>query len=568
MTPPPYRFGPLIEPDGVRFRLWAPSGSEILVEVAGLAPVRLQETSEGWKEAKLPCAVGARYRFRIGDTCFPDPASRLQEGGVHGWSVVCACSHRSPTLWPGRPWNEAVIYEVHAGIAGGFGGLAKRCAQLADLGITAIELMPIAAFPGARNWGYDGVLPFAPANSYGSPADLLALVRHAHSLKFMVFLDVVYNHFGPDGNYLPRYAKQFFRDDASTPWGAGIDFRQKWVRRFFTENALYWIREFGIDGLRFDAVHAMRDDGWLAELAEEIRQDATDRKIHLILENDDNEAKYLRNGFDAQWNDDIHHVLHVLLTGESIGYYADFAKAPAEKLARALIQGFVFQGENSGSHGGRPHGTASADLGPTSFVAFLQNHDQTGNRALGDRLTTLTKRDALEAAVALLLLCPQIPLIFMGEEIGSRSPFLYFTDHNAELAAAVREGRAREFATLHTEAQSLRIPDPNTQDTFAASSPCADAPDAEFWKRYYRTLLCIRSERIVPHIFGAHGIDAKVVGEKAVVARWRLSNGELLTIASNLGNQAAIARLPAGIPIWHTSAAEPLGPYSTFAWLE
>ncbi|HEU0096171.1 MAG TPA: alpha-amylase family glycosyl hydrolase [Rhizomicrobium sp.] len=267
----------------------------------------MEDAGDGWKQAVVTGGAGLHYRFWIDDTAFPDPASRLQHGGVHGWSMVTL--PRKADSWCGRPWHETILYECHPGLMGGFSGVAKRLPELAALGITAIELMPIAAFPGTRNWGYDGVLPYAPAESYGTPADLRALIARAHQLNLSAFLDVVYNHFGPDGNYLPFYAKSFFREDRSTPWGSAIDFRQPAVRRYFSDNARQWLFDYGFDGLRFDAVHAIVDDGWLDQLAHDLRHEAGDRSIHLVLENEDNITGHLRHDFDAQWNDDSHHAL-------------------------------------------------------------------------------------------------------------------------------------------------------------------------------------------------------------------------------------------------------------------
>jgi malto-oligosyltrehalose trehalohydrolase len=430
-----------------------------------------------------------------------------------------------------------------------------------------LELMPIAAFPGTRNWGYDGVLPFAPAESYGPPDDLCELIIRAHELGISVILDVVYNHFGPDGNYLSLYAKEFFREDSITPWGPAFDFRKAEVRQFFSDNARYWLFEFGFDGLRFDAVHAIRDEGWLAELAGELRSEAAGRKIHLVLENEDNTAHHLRSGFDAQWNDDMHHVLHVLLTGETQGYYRDFGEKPIALLARALGEGFIYQGQPSKNREGAPRGEPSADLPPTAFVSFLQNHDQTGNRALGERLTVLTDPRALKAAIALQLLTPQIPLIFMGEEIGSRTPFLYFTDHNQDLAQAVREGRAREFAAFAQASQSRPLPDPNVLETFAASVPQTNASDALAWRLFYRDLLALRQTQITTRLDGAQALSGEPIGEKAVLARWRMGDGKVLTLASNLGPEAVNLDLPAVQPFYGHVAASLTG-YSTLAWLE
>src|SRR5690554_2563220 len=365
---PSYQFGALMLGDGtVRFRLWAPSVQAVTLELNGQPPLSMKRVDDGFHEVVCECAVGSRYRYRISaDLCVPDPASRLQDGDVHSYSVLTDASAYAwrNVEWRGRPWTETVLYEVHCGLLGGFRGVQERLADWCELGITAIELMPIADFPGPRNWGYDGVLPYAPDNAYGSPDELKALVDEAHGLGMMVFLDVVYNHFGPVGNYLPSYAPQFFRDDVATPWGAAIDFRQPAVRSFFGQNALYWLKEYRFDGLRFDAVHAIVDkEHWLQELAIKLREAMpAGRRIHLVLENDDNTASLLRHGYDAQWNDDAHHVVHHLLTGETRGYYTAYARRPTEKLARALAQGFVYQGEPSPAHGNHPRGESSAML--------------------------------------------------------------------------------------------------------------------------------------------------------------------------------------------------------------
>jgi maltooligosyltrehalose trehalohydrolase len=559
-----YRFGPVREGDFVRFRLWAPSGGKIAVELRDSVTVALEDREDGWKETSLRCGPGTRYRFREGGLVFPDPASRLQDGGPHGWSVVCE-PVTDPSSWKGRPWSETVLYELHVGLFGGFDGVARALPELSEIGITAIELMPIAAFPGRHNWGYDGVLPFAPAESYGSPDALRTLIARAHELDMTVLLDVVYNHFGPDGNYLPLYAKNFFRDDVATPWGAAIDFRDPLVRRFFTENALYWIHEFGFDGLRFDAVHAIAGNGWLCDLADEVRASAA-RDIHLILENDDNDVRLLRGGFDAQWNDDFHHAAHVLLTGEHSGYYSDFADAPASGLARALKEGFIYQGQPSASHGGKARGSPSAELPPTSFVDFLQNHDQIGNRALGERLTVLANSDALKAAIALLLLSPQIPMIFMGEEVGSRAPFFYFTDHDEKLAAIVREGRRREFgALLESDGE---LPDPNAPSSFERSNPFTDAPDRNAWRDFYRHLLMLRRANIMPHLDDTMALDANALTEHAVLARWKLGNGCILTIACNLGEEKVEAAFPSTPALWGAAQGNVLPSRTTLAWIE
>jgi malto-oligosyltrehalose trehalohydrolase len=575
-------FGSTVLPDGqVRFRLWAPAQSEVNVALEGGGDVPMRREADGWFEAQVHCVAGTQYRYRLVDgTLVPDPASRAQANDVHGPSLVVdpySYQWRNPG-WTGRPWREAVIYELHVGLVGGFHGAARELQRLAQLGITAVELMPINDFPGLRNWGYDGVLPYAPDAAYGSTTELKALVDTAHDLGLMIFLDVVYNHFGPDGNYLAKYAPQLFREDIHTPWGAAIDFRRPEVRRFFTENALYWLMEYRFDGLRFDAVHAISEPGWLDEMAAAVRATVEpNRHVHLVLENEHNAASHLKGDFDAQWNDDGHQALHVLLTGETEGYYQDFADAPAEQLARVLAEGFVFQGQVSPYHG-HPRGEPSAALEPAAFVLFLQNHDQIGNRALGERLTALADPKALEAATALQLLCPQIPLIFMGEEYASRSPFLFFTDHGAELADVVREGRRREFAKFAAFADPEKrklIPDPNDQDTFRKSIPRPDAALASQREALYRQLLAIRRDEIVPRLDDTHSLGAKVIGPAAVSARWRLGDGAVLTLAINLGDAPVPLGQLTGRVIFPTSEEAQTGappghlePGSTIALLD
>jgi malto-oligosyltrehalose trehalohydrolase len=540
-------FGASPLPSGAtRFRFWAPAQTHVSVEVEGVPPMPMRALGDGWFEAELSCAPGARYLYRLANgLAVPDPASRAQADDVHGPSLVIdphgyVWRHAG---WRGRPWHETVLYELHVGAFGGFAGVQAALPVLADLGVTAVELMPINDFPGTRNWGYDGVLPFAPDRSYGTPDDLKALVDAAHGIGLMVFLDVVYNHFGPDGNYLSAYAPQFFRDDIATPWGAAIDFRRPEVRRYFTENVLYWLDEYRFDGLRFDAVHAISEADWLDEMAAEVRRSVEPgRHVHLVLEHDGNVADHLRRDFDAQWNDDAHHVLHALLTGENDGYYADYADRPARHLARVLAEGFVYQGDPSAYRSGETRGTPSSDLPPTAFVLFLQNHDQIGNRPFGDRLTEHVAPDMLEAAIALQLLCPHIPMIFMGEEDATRSPFLYFTDHAGDLAEAVREGRRREFAGFKGFAPgegTSSIPDPNEPATFARSRLEPDAEQGTARHRLYCELLRIRRESLTPRLEGARSLGASFVEPATVVARWRMGDGATLVLACNLGREPA-----------------------------
>lgn len=533
-----------------RFRLWAPSQEKVAVEVDGRSTT-MAPHPEGWFEVETDAAPGAQYMYRLGSgQAVPDPASRAQAEDVHGPSLVVdpnSYRWRHPD-WRGRPWHETVLYELHAGTHGGFAGVQSDLDRLAALGVTAVELMPINDFPGTRNWGYDGALPFAPDRSYGTPDDLKALIDAAHERGLMIFLDVVYNHFGPDGNYLNLYASDFFHQDVKTPWGAAIDFRQKPVRQFFIENALYWLTEYRFDGLRLDAVHAIADQTWLDEMAMEVRRSVgKDRHVHLVLEHDGNEADHLRHGYDGQWNDDAHHVLHVLLTGEDDGYYGDYARQPARQLARALAEGFIFQGDPSPFRKGEKRGTPSADLPPTAFVLFLQNHDQIGNRAFGDRLTSLADPDALRAAIALQLLGANIPLVFMGEERMTRTPFQFFTDYTGEIADAVREGRRREFASF-SRFGGHDIPDPNARDTFERSRVQPSGDD-----RLYRTLLKLRHEAIVPRLNGARTLDSQVLGPAAVLVRWRMGDGGILAVAINLGAEPATIDTPSGKQLFATS---------------
>lgn len=521
----------------VCFSLWAPEAQSVALVLENRPPLPLPAVGGGWYCRQLPCPAGTRYHYLIDNQLsVPDPASRAQAGDVHGPSLVVDPDYPwQQTDWRGRPWHETVLYELHAGTLGGYQGIEKRLDELCALGVTAIELMPVNAFPGSRNWGYDGVLPYAPARSYGSPAQLRQLVDAAHARGLMVFMDVVYNHFGPEGNYLPRYARRFFREDLQTPWGQTIDFRQAEVRAFFISNALMWLQEYRMDGLRLDAVQAIPDNvPFLKELSGAVRAALPDRHIHLVLENRHNQASLLHEAYQAQWNDDGHHILHVLLTGENQGYYADYSLAPGRQLLRFLDEGFIHQGQQAGLPG-----EPTTGLPPTAFVLYLQNHDQTGNRAMGERLTQLARPDALRAATVLLLLSPMIPLLFMGEEWGSQQPFLFFTDHPEALARTVRAGRCRELAGF-SGFSAARMPDPNAPDTFKSSRPdFSHQHDARHqpWLALYRQLLAIRHQEIIPRLAGACFSHSRALGEGAVSARWRLGDGSPLRLDLNLGQE-------------------------------
>lgn len=537
----------LLDATSARFALWAPDARSVSLQLEQQPAVELLPEADGWFTGLAPCQAGDRYRYRIDDTLqVPDPASRYQPEGVQGPSqVVDTASYPWRHPWQGRPWHEAVIQELHVGLLGGYAGVMRELPRLAEIGITAIELMPLGAFPGTRNWGYDGVLPFAPQHTYGSPTELCRLIDEAHGHGLMVLLDVVYNHFGPDGNYLHQYASTFFREDRQTPWGAAIDFRRPQVREFFIQNALMWLCDYRFDGLRLDAVHAIDQPDFLIELAQRVRAAvAPGRQVWLVLENEHNQASLLEQGFDAQWNDDGHNALHVLLTGETEGYYADYKDRPIEKLARSLSEGFVFQGQ--ANRHGTPRGEPSGHLAPSAFVLFLQNHDQIGNRAMGERLTRLCPPPALRAATGLLLLAPMIPLLFMGDEEGSRRPFLFFTDHHDELADAVREGRRAEFAhfaAFADPAQREHIPDPNAQATFDASQLAAQEVVAG-WHGLYQRLLTLRRLHLTPRLPGSRALGATVLGERALTARWRLGDGSQLQIDLNLASEPQSVALP------------------------
>ncbi|MFC7478602.1 malto-oligosyltrehalose trehalohydrolase [Dankookia sp. GCM10030260] len=553
-------FGAEVLPDErVRFRLWAPSHKEIGLELDGAEPVTMQSAGDGWHELITDHArPGTRYRFALPDGLrVPDPASRHQPEDVHGPSeVIDPAAHAwRDTDWRGRPWEEAVIYELHIGAftpEGTFRATINRLDHLVSLGVTAIQIMPVADFPGRWNWGYDGVLPYAPDASYGRPEDLKALVEAAHERGLMVMLDVVYNHFGPEGNYLHAIACEAFTDRHKTPWGAAINMDgpdSSPVRAYFINNALYWIEEFHLDGLRLDAVHAILDDSpkhLLEEMAEHVHAAVPDRPVHLVLENEENQASRLVRGEDgrprwytAQWNDDAHHVLHVAASGEAKAYYADY-HGDTEKLGRALAEGFAFQGEQM-PYRGHARGEPSGTLPPTAFVAFIQNHDQVGNRAFGDRLTHFAVAEAVRAVAATYLLLPQVPMLFMGEELAAAQTFPFFADFGPELAAAVRKGRREEFARFpefQDPATRERIPDPTAEETFASAKlrwEDVNRPEHAGWLEWYRRAIAARHAEIVPRLAGiGAGGRYQVIGEGAVVVRWLLDGGGTLTLAANL----------------------------------
>ena len=556
----PKRWGAeFIRAGEVRFRIWAPGVESLSLRLDG-DDAPMGRDDDGWFELM---ATGveprARYGFVLPDgRVVPDPASRAQDGDVHAASLVVdptAYQWRN-TGWKGRPWRKAALYELHVGTftrEGTFRAAAERLPHLARLGVTAVELMPVGQFSGRRGWGYDGVLPYAPHAAYGSPDDLKHLIDEAHGHGLMMMLDVVYNHFGPDGNYLPAYAPDFFDEARHTPWGAAIAYGQPPVRRFFIDNALYWLEEFAFDGLRLDAVDQITDSSepeFLVELAQQVRREFPDRHVHLITEDNRNITRLheRRDGraalYTAEWNDDFHNAAHVLLTGEDEGYYGDFAEDPPGRLARCLAQGFAFQGDPSPYDGGNLRGEPSAHLPTTAFVDFLQNHDQIGNRAHGERLSTLAERQKLDALTAVLLLSPHIPLLFMGEEWGETRPFLFFAGYAGKLAKDVREGRRREFAAFSafaSEADRRKIPDPNAPETFEASKLDWTVPDTSDGRErlgFVSSLLDLRRKHIVPLLDGRRAAPGRVLSAEGDVLAidWLLS-GATLQLRANLGDE-------------------------------
>ncbi|WP_020563934.1 malto-oligosyltrehalose trehalohydrolase [Methylosarcina fibrata] len=603
----PMPFGTRILDDGrVNFRLWAPGAQRVELCLQGAAPefrLHMAAEDDGWFGITTELASsGFYYQYLINGTHYvPDPASRYQPWDVHGSSqVVDPSAYRwQDHGWQAGPWEDTVIYELHVGAfspEGTFAGVKNRLDHLVDLGVTAIQLMPVAEFAGQRNWGYDGVLPFAPDSSYGTPDDLKDLIAAAHGKGLMVFNDVVYNHFGPEGNYLRQYAPNFFTHRFLTPWGDAFNFSgSRWVRQYFIHNALYWLEEYHFDGLRLDAVHAIFDDnspGILEELAETVRQwPGFDRQVYLMLENDNNAPQYLRHDpahprrfFDAQWNDDLHHALHVLLTGETFGYYRDYGQQPMRHLGRCLTEGFAYQGEKSAYRQGRPRGKPSSDLPPTAFISFLQNHDMVGNRPLGERITDLSIPEAVRAATALLLLAPFPPLLFMGQEWACSSPFPYFVDFPEELAEQVAAGRRREFSGFPAFADDevlSQMPLPGAPQTFQSAKLFweeIELPHHRHWLEFHRELLRIRKREIIPRIGNLGGGQAgfRLLGDRAIHVRWRLNDGSVLLLNANLGREPISLDHPPEGQILYASAGDlqdefrlgRLSPWSVLIYLE
>ena len=553
--------------DAVQFTVWAPRVSSVAVRL--LTPenftVPLERQANGLHSGIIRrCPPGSRYLYFLdGERLRPDPVSRFQPEGVHGPSEVVD-PHAfcwTDQDWKGLPLTEMIIYELHPGTftaAGTFTALLPHLEYLKnEVGVTAIELMPVAEFPGQRNWGYDGTHLYAPHSAYGGPLGLKTLVNACHEKGLAVILDVVYNHLGPEGNYLSEYGP-YFTDRYQTPWGQAVNFDgedSQEVRRYVIDNALYWVTEYHIDALRLDAIHGIFDahpTHILQELGEAVqtRAGALGRTVLVIAESDLNDNRVITDiccaggwGLDAQWNDDFHHALHALLTGERQGYYQDFGQLA--HFARALTDGFVYQGQFS-QYRQRAHGTLSRHLPSERFVICSQNHDQVGNRAYGDRLSTLVPFPALKLAAGLVLLAPNIPLLFMGEEYGETAPFLYFTSHtDPALAQAVREGRRREFASFTRQQE---VPDPQEAETFRRSSLQHHLREQEPHRallRFYHDLIALRkSSPSLRHCHKAH-MEVEMFSEHQLlfICRWQ-SQRETLLIVASFAPQSVSISLP------------------------
>jgi malto-oligosyltrehalose trehalohydrolase len=580
----PGLFGPRLDSKGVTFRLWAPAATSVDLVTTETQPMRRH--SDGWFDLRVPgIGAGARYKFRIdGEINVPDPASAFQPDDVNGASEVIDHAYAwTARDWRGRPWHETVILELHVGSftpEGTYRAAISRLDDVVAAGFTAIELMPLADFYGRRNWGYDGVFLYAPDSTYGRPDDLRALIDAAHQRGLMVFLDVVYNHFGPEGNYLGRYAPQFFTDAIHTPWGSAIDYGVPQVRAFAIENALHWVANYRFDGLRLDAVHAILKRGTPSILEDLSRAvgtfaEANGRLVHLVLENDDNAASLLdpaapatQGKYRAQWNDDFHHAWHVLLTAEGKSYYRDYIEAPRRHVVRTLVDGFAYQGEPSPHRGGIVRGECSTHLPPTAFVSFLQNHDQIGNRARGERLEKLAKdKRGIEAALAIMLLAPSPPLMFMGEEWGADQPFPFFCDFAGDLAEAVRNGRRKEFAEEYIAGNPDKIPDPLAEETFRSAVldwTARERPAHEKRLALVTELLATRRAQIVPRL--ARGVKPGEGSFKGpvLIARWPAEGGRLELVANLSAALAPRPHAPAGTPFWGGPSPADLPPWGVY----
>ncbi len=544
---------------GTRFTVWAPTAESVDIHLPGSGEqVGLKPVGRGYHTALVPCGPGTRYHYLLdgGGSELADPASRYQPEGVHGPSeVVDLGGYRWRDLdYHPAPWRDMVLYELHIATFTKDGTFASAVAELddlVDLGVTAVEIMPVSQFPGSRNWGYDGVFPFAVQNTYGGPSGLQSLVDECHRRNLAVVLDVVYNHLGPEGNVLPAYGP-YLTERYHTPWGPAVNLDgpdSDPVRDYFVENALQWLEEFHVDGLRLDAVHEFIDRSarpFLVQLTEAVADasERTGRAHWLIAESADNDPRVVTPvragglGLDAQWNDDFHHAVHAALTGETAGYYADYGAV--DDVARAMAQGFVYQGQYS-SFRRRRHGAPAAGLEPGRFVIFDQNHDQIGNRPDGSRLSALVAEEPLRLAAALLLLSPGVPLLFMGEEYAETAPFPYFVDHSdPALLEAVRRGRAAEHAPLEG-----RPIDPGDPETFARARLDRARRHEERYREHWelcRSLLSLRAAE--PALRRSTRECARAHAEGRVVTLLLTHDGVDVVVFYNLSPDPAAGHLP------------------------
>lgn len=566
-----------LDDGAVRFCVWATGQETVALRIGG-EDRAMQASGDGWFELRVPQVLpGAEYNYVLADgTVVPDPASRAQTAGVDGPSRVCdpqSYQWQHPQ-WRGRPWRETVVYEMHFGTftpEGTFRSAIEKLPYLADLGITMLEVLPVSQFGGQRGWGYDGVLLYAPHSAYGTPDDFKAFIDAAHGLGLSVVLDIVLNHFGPEGNYLPLLSPDFFHEARLTPWGAGIAYDVDAARRYIVEAPLYWLKEFNLDGLRFDAIDQIEDVSEkhaLIEIAERIRAEITSRPLHLTTEDSRNviflhprEEDGSTPLFTGEWNDDFHNAVHVFATGETHAYYQDFARQPEKLIARVLAEGFAYQGEVS-PQSGEKRGVGSRGQPPVAFVDFIQNHDQVGNRAHGERLVSLAGVERTQALLATLLLSPHIPLLFMGEEYGETHPFLFFTDFHGSLAKAVRDGRAKEFEG-HSGYDGESVPDPNDETTFTMSKLDWNKPESEAGKRWLaltKTLLALRHQHIVPLLADAGGNSGHIVdtAEGFFAVSWTFPQGTL-SMALNINDEPqALPDLPGEVIFASPNATQAL----------
>jgi maltooligosyltrehalose trehalohydrolase len=584
-----YRFGPLVEADRTTFRLFAPSAPRAEVIIDGHPSVPMRRGSDGFLFAEVDgCTHGDRYKFKVGELTFPDLASRQQDGDATGWSIVRAPFAPSERKTPLRPWHETVICEVHIGTVtreGTFAALAAKLEHFRDAGYTALEIMPINEFPGRRNWGYDGTLIFAPEGAYGSPEDLRALVDRAHELGLSLILDVVYNHFGETANYVRHYAPEWFDPEVDTPWGPGINFNNEMVRQFYYENARMWLSEYDFDGLRFDSVHEMksaRRDRFLGELAQACKSEKP--YAMLVIENVQNSFRWLERNdhnepmtYTAQWNDDMHHVLTFLVAGEGTKTgYDDISRDPIADFEKALADGFVHDPAEGEDSDGKRRGGPASRLPPDSFITFVENHDQIGNRADCQRLSERIAPHRLDFCHFVKFLAPQIPLCFMGDEGNLRSPFPFFVDLPEDAARHKAEDRYKQMRDMFKEdVEDGALPDPNDPKTFDMAKVRWDDyynEERQAALQRFRTLARFRREMVWPLAATPCLSSDSARQGNCLIVNWRFEAGTLsmalnpTDTAMDMGCLICAAAVSTGGYSQHGEVLR-LEPWSAVAWV-